>query len=176
ARDMSVRLNTSSFAAGASLCLTLAAIPSAQAPQQSSLPDRLKLDAAVAQNLLPPAVDLEVITVGQAIAEATDKNLDLIAQRFNLPIAQARILTARLRPNPIFSLEASHLNYPITPNFNNSHAGGPNELAIRTDFIWERGDKRERRIAVAEASHSVAEFQLLTPVRTLALCVQRGFV
>jgi cobalt-zinc-cadmium efflux system outer membrane protein len=171
-----VRLNTSSFAAGASLCLTLATVPSAQAPQQSSLPDRLKLDAAIAQNLMPPAADLEVITVGQAIAEATDKNLDLIAQRFNVPIAQARILTARLRPNPIFSLEASHLNYPITPDFNNSHAGGPNELAIRTDFIWERGDKRERRIAVAEASHSVAEFELLNAVRTLGLSVETAFV
>jgi cobalt-zinc-cadmium efflux system outer membrane protein len=154
----------------------LATITAAQAPQRSSSPDRLDLNAAIAQDVEPAAADLEMITIGQAIAEATDKNLDLIAQRFNVPIAQARILTARLRPNPIFSLEASHLNYPITPDFNNTHAGGPNEFAIRTDFVWERGDKRERRIAVAEASHTVAEFEVLNAVRTLTLSVETAFV
>jgi cobalt-zinc-cadmium efflux system outer membrane protein len=86
------------------------------------------------------------------------------------------VLTARLRPNPIFSLEASHLNYPITPGFNNSHAGGPNEFAIRTDFILERGAKRDRRIEVAEASRSVAELQLLNAVRTVVLNVEKAFV
>src|SRR5262249_31983457 len=104
--------------------------------------------------------NLQPLSLGQVIAEALDKNLDLIAARFDLPIAQARIITARLRPNPIFSLEASHLIYPITPGFNKDNAAGPNELAIRTDFVLERGGKRERRIEVAEASRSVAEFQV----------------
>ena len=149
------------------------AIAAAQAPGADlPSPDRLRLDAALAQTITPPSAADEQMTVGQAVAAAVEKNLDLIAERLNVPIAQARILTARLRPNPIFSLEAGHLNYPITPTFNNSHAGGPNEFAIRTDFVLERGGKRERRIEVAEASHSVAELQLLNAVRVLALSVQ----
>jgi outer membrane protein, heavy metal efflux system len=129
-----------------------------------------------AQSGRPALADLEPLTINQAISEAIDKNLDLIAERYSVPIAQARVLTARLRPNPIFSLEASHLNYPITPGFNNSHAGGPNEFAIRTDFILERGAKRDRRIEVAEATRSVAELQLLNAIRTIVLNVEKAFV
>jgi cobalt-zinc-cadmium efflux system outer membrane protein len=139
-------------------------------------PDRLRLDAALAQTITPASAAEELMTVGQAVAAAVEKNLDLMAERLNVPIAQARILAARLRPNPIFSLEAGHLNYPITPTFNNSHGGGPNEFAIRTDFVLERASKRERRIEVAEASHNVAELQLLNTVRVLALSVQTAFV
>ena len=123
-----------------------------------------------------PPENLQTLSLSQAISEALDKNLDLIAARYDIPIAQARILTARLRPNPIFGLEAGHLNYPITPDFNNSHGGGPNEFAIRTDFILERGEKRERRVEVAEASRSVAELQVLNAVRTVVLNVETAFV
>jgi cobalt-zinc-cadmium efflux system outer membrane protein len=116
------------------------------------------------------------LTLNQAISEALDKNLNLVAARFDLPIAQARIITARLRPNPIFSLEASHLIYPITPDFNKERAGGPNEFAIRTDFVLERGGKRERRIEVAEAAEGVAELQVLNTVRMIVLDVEAAFV
>jgi outer membrane protein, heavy metal efflux system len=116
------------------------------------------------------------MALNQAISVALDKNLDLVAARYDVPIAQARIITARLRPNPIFSLEASHLIYPITPEFNKEHMAGPNEFAIRTDFILERGGKRERRIEVAEGARSVAELQVLNTVRTILLNVETAFV
>jgi outer membrane protein, heavy metal efflux system len=138
--------------------------------------ERRALEAAVVQAATSAPADVELITISQAVAEATDRNLDLIAERFNVPIAQARVLTARLRPNPIFSFEAGHLIYPITPTFNKDNSGGPNEFAWRTDFVWERGGKRDRRIETAEASRSVAEFQLLDAVRTLTLSVQTAFV
>src|SRR5215475_6508009 len=116
------------------------------------------------------------MALNQAISEALDKNLDLVAARYDVPIAQARIITARLRPNPIFSLEASHLTYPITPDFNKQNAAGPNEFSIRTDFILERGDKRERRIEVAEETMKVAQLQVLNALRTLVLSVETAFV
>src|SRR5262245_54427714 len=115
---------------------------------------------SLAQPPSAPEAQQQPITLDQAISEALDKNLDLVAARYDVPIAQARIITARLRPNPIFSLEASHLIYPITPEFNKQNAAGPNEFAVRTDFILERGGKRERRIEVAEAARSVAELQV----------------
>ena len=125
----------------------------------------------------PSAPDTQQpVTLNQTISEALDKNLDLVAARYDVPIAQARIITARLRPNPIFSLEASHLIYPITPEFNKEKAAGPNEFAIRTDFILERGRKRERRIEVAEAARSVAELQVLNTVRTIVLSVETAFI
>ena len=41
------------------------------------------------------------VTLQQAVAEAVDKNLTVLAEKYNVPVAQARIITARLRPNPI---------------------------------------------------------------------------
>jgi hypothetical protein len=43
------------------------------------------------------------LTLDEAVKEAVARNLDLAAERFNVPIAQAQVLTAGLRPNPIFS-------------------------------------------------------------------------
>jgi cobalt-zinc-cadmium efflux system outer membrane protein len=129
-----------------------------------------------AQTPSAPPENLQPLSLSQAISEALDRNLDLIAARYDVPIAQARIITARLRPNPIFSLEAGHLTYPITSDSNKQNAAGPNEFAIRTDFILERGGKRSRRIEVAEASHSVAELQVLNTFRTVVFNVQTAFV
>ena len=49
-------------------------------------------------------------TLDQAITEAIDNNLDLAAQKLNIPVAQAREITARLRPNPVLSVSGQTLN------------------------------------------------------------------
>ncbi len=48
----------------------------------------------------------ETLTVEQAVAEALEHNLSLLAERANIDIARARVLAAGLRPNPVFSEEA----------------------------------------------------------------------
>jgi outer membrane protein, heavy metal efflux system len=50
------------------------------------------------------------LTLDAAIAEALEKNLDLIATRAGIPIAEANPITAQLRPNPVLSLDANHLD------------------------------------------------------------------
>src|SRR5499426_3617128 len=47
------------------------------------------------------------VTIGQAVQEAVERNLSLLAERYNLNIADARMITARLRPNPVLSLHRS---------------------------------------------------------------------
>src|SRR5882672_5131276 len=86
-----------------------------------------------AQQLLP-----EQITAEQAVQEALDHNLGLLAERYNLSIAEARIVTARLRPNPVFSLSGDHLPLAGT-TYNSANNAGPPEYAVRTDFVLERG-------------------------------------
>lgn len=114
------------------------------------------------------------VTINQAVQEAVTNNLNLLAERYNLSVANAHIVTARLRPNPVFSLEAGHLNYFVPAG--NLTGAGPNEFAVRTDFIWERGNKRRYRIEVAEQSRAVAQMQLLNTVRSLTFDVQNAFV
>jgi cobalt-zinc-cadmium efflux system outer membrane protein len=53
---------------------------------------------------------------------------------------------------------------------------GPTESNLRTDFILERGGKREYRIEVAQNAREVAQLQLLNTTRSLVLDVQNAFV
>jgi outer membrane protein, heavy metal efflux system len=115
------------------------------------------------------------VTLSQAVQEAIDRNLGLLAERFNLTIADARIITARLRPNPVFSAGLDYQDM-LGTGFNLQNGAGPAEFNLRIDFLLERGQKRERRIDVAQASREVAELQLLNTTRQLVLDVQNAFV
>jgi outer membrane protein, heavy metal efflux system len=116
------------------------------------------------------------LSLEQVIEEALAQNLRLLADRFNLSIGEARIIQARLRPSPVLSLGGNYLD-ALGSGFSPSQsAAGPTEVNARVDFILERGNKRNERIAVAEASKAVAQLDLLNATRGLVLNVQQGFV
>jgi outer membrane protein, heavy metal efflux system len=123
-----------------------------------------------AQSQQPAAV-----TVNQAVHEAIEKNLSLLAERYNLPIADARVVTARLRPNPVLSIGGDHLDL-LGTGYNHINNAGPQEYSIRTDFLLERGGKRQYRIEVSEKARDVARLQLLNSTRGLVLDVQNASV
>jgi outer membrane protein, heavy metal efflux system len=114
------------------------------------------------------------VTIAQAVQEAVDHNLNLLAERYNLSIADAKIITAKLRPNPVFSSGLDYIDF--LNRFNGDNQGGPTEYNFRTDFVLERGGKRERRVEVAQTAKEVAQLQLLNTTRTLALDVDNAFV
>ena len=109
------------------------------------------------------------LTIEQAINEATENNLSLLAERMNLTIAEASLITARLRPNPLLSLSGDHIN---PGDINNP----PTELAFRIDVPIETGDKRQRRMAVAEHDKAIVEVQLFDAIRKLKLEVSQACV
>ena len=51
------------------------------------------------------------VTIGQAVQEAVERNLNLLAERYNLSIADARIVTAKLRPNPVVSAGLDYVDF-----------------------------------------------------------------
>ena len=106
------------------------------------------------------------LTIAAAIDEAVQHNLSLLAARTSLTIADAQMVSARLRPNPVASVSADHVD-ALGTGFNEINNGGPPELAVRVDLPVERGGKREARIAVATAIRSEAEAQFAEAVRTL---------
>ncbi len=59
--------------------------------------------AASAGQPVPPSVP---VTVNQAVTEALDHNLSLLAERFNVTVAAAAVVTAGLRPNPVITVNA----------------------------------------------------------------------
>jgi outer membrane protein, heavy metal efflux system len=114
------------------------------------------------------------VTIAQAVQEAIDHNLNLLAERYNLSVADARIITAKLRPNPVATAGVDYIDFlgQFRPDLN----VGPTEYNLRTDFLLERGAKRERRIEVARDAREVAQLQLLNTSRLLVLDVQSAFV
>lgn len=115
------------------------------------------------------------ITVEAAVSEAVQHNLSLFAERYNVSIAQAKILTASLRPNPVLTLDADHLPWAGT-HYNDENMAGPPEYSVRTDFLFERAGKRSGRIAVAQEEKSIAELSLLDTIRGLVFDVENAFV
>jgi len=115
------------------------------------------------------------ITLGDAVAETLEKNVLLLAQKAEIPIAEARILTAGLRKNPTLTLSTNHLD-GLGTGFNGDNGGGPSETNSHIDFTLERGGKRQARVEVARAARSVAELQFLDAARQATQGVRDAFV
>ena len=120
-------------------------------------------------------VETTAITLDQAIQEAISKNLDLIAQRLNVGVAEAREITAALRPNPVLTVAGQTLNL-LGSTYSPDTPLGPNQLNIHTDFPMERGHKRVERIALAKEQKSLAELGVREAIRQVIFGVQTAFV
>ena len=110
------------------------------------------------------------LTIEDAVNEAIQKNLGLLAERASLTVAEAGLITARLRPNPVLSGGANSLDW-LGTGFDELNGAGPPEYAIRVDVPFERAHKRELRSEVAESVKRIAEAQFAEAVRRLRLDV-----
>jgi cobalt-zinc-cadmium efflux system outer membrane protein len=119
----------------------------------------------------PPAV----VTLEEAIREAASSNLELAAARYDISVAEARQITARLRPNPVMTVSGDHLDL-LGTGYTALNNAGPNEFSYRTDFILERGGKRSARMELAALGKSVAELQFEDAIRRLVFDVEIAFV
>jgi cobalt-zinc-cadmium efflux system outer membrane protein len=110
------------------------------------------------------------VTIDRAVGEALEHNLNLLSERFNVKVADAAVVTASLKPNPVVT--ASFMR----PDAVLVDAGiSPFEQVFRTDYVIERGGKRDRRVDQASVAKSVAELQLLNTTRNLVLDVEGAF-
>ena len=125
------------------------------------------MPAAVA----PTRVELSSVSVDQAVAEALEHNLVLLAERYRVPLARAELVTAKLRLNPVLSLGADHLDL-LGTGYNTINNAGPQEFFLRTDVLFRAGRKRQRKMDVAEKGITVAELELRDAVRRVILDVQ----
>ena len=92
--------------------------------------------------------------------------MQLAAARYGISIAEARQITAALRPNPVLTTSADHLDV-LGTGYNATNNAGPNEYALRTDFVIERGGKRAARMNLATAERSFAQLGFQDAMRRL---------
>jgi len=114
------------------------------------------------------AAHAQTISIRDAVAEAIAKNPALRAERLAIPVAEAALITAGLRPNPVASYSADHLD-ALGTGFNATNSAGPPELALRVDMAWERAHKRELRLGAAGYQSRIVQARLADSVRKLTL-------
>ncbi len=136
------------------------------------------LASAFAQPGVPAPSELSPpnpLTLEQAIQEALANNLELAAEKYNVTVAEAREITARLRPNPLLTINGQTLNV-LGANYNLNNGLGPNQMNVHTDFPVERGHKRQERMALAGAERTLAELGVREVMRQVIYNVQSAYV
>src|SRR5437870_5178640 len=113
------------------------------------------------------------LTLNQAENLLIQRNLSVIAARYQIDVNRAARLIASYKPNPVLTMGAEQIPFysPLAgsyPRFFNTNpdAGANPVYTLRIDKIWERGGKRELRTAVADAQLQASEAQMLDSVRT----------
>lgn len=115
-------------------------------------------------------------TLAQLIDEALRNNLRLIAERFSVPIAEARLIQARLRPNPTLLLQWQYVDVFGLGFSAGENPAGPPEVDAGVLLPIIRGGKRKARIETATTSKSIAEADLLNTTRALIFDVQNAYL
>jgi cobalt-zinc-cadmium efflux system outer membrane protein len=104
----------------------------------------------------------DALTLDQAIERLLAANLDLRARFHELPKAQADILTAGLRANPLLFFDAQQVPYG---NFSNRTQGGPTQYDLNINHPIDLSHKRQARQDVACRAKRVLEAQFQDAVR-----------
>jgi outer membrane protein, heavy metal efflux system len=102
------------------------------------------------------------MTVDQAIDLCVQQNIDLQAQRLEISMAEADILTANLRGNPIFYADNQLVPYG---HYSFRRPGGPAQADVNVTYPLDITRKRRFRTVVAQRAKRVAEAQMIDAVR-----------
>jgi len=118
-------------------------------------------------NLDLPAGQLEYgpengMTLDAAIDLLVKQNLDLYALRLEIPMAEADVLTAGLRANPIFYADTQLIPYG---HFSFLRPGGPPQSDVNINYPLDVTRKRRARTASAVRAKQVSEAQLQDVIR-----------
>lgn len=102
------------------------------------------------------------LTLDAAIDRLVHENLDLRSKFFEIPQAQADILTAGLRANPILFYSTQLIPYG---SFSDQRPGGQTQYDINVTFPLDLNQKRKLRTEVACRARNVIEAQYQDAVR-----------
>ncbi|MDR3633386.1 MAG: TolC family protein [Isosphaeraceae bacterium] len=113
------------------------------------------------------------LTLDQAIDRAVRDNLDLRSKFMEVPQAQADILNASLRANPVFYADGQLVPYG---NYSRARAGGPTQYDVNISYPLDLSRKRKARVVYANTAKQVIEAQYQDAVRMRIDDVYAAFV
>jgi cobalt-zinc-cadmium efflux system outer membrane protein len=113
------------------------------------------------------------LTLDAAIQRMLDANLDVLALKYEIPQADADILTAGLRTNPLIYFDDQFIPYGA---FTSARPGGPTQYDINITYPIDVTHKRQARVRVARSAKSVLEAQFQDVIRRQIGNLCRAFV
>ncbi len=126
------------------------------------------------QSAAPVALALDQLTLQQAEQLFAANNRELLAAKRAVEAAEAETLIAGQRPNPVLSLGLSSVN--VNRGQGNQNQNGATSVwdktynsALQVSQLYERGNKRELRTAVAESAVKAFSFDFKETYRQQAL-------
>jgi cobalt-zinc-cadmium efflux system outer membrane protein len=127
--------------------------------QPADIPRYGELEVPVAEEEEGPP---DGLTLDGAIQRLLDANLNLLALKFELPMADADVLTASLRNNPIFYADSQMVPYG---HFSNQRPGGDTQYDVNVTQPIDVWRKIKARTIVAQRAKKVTEAQFQDAVR-----------
>lgn len=125
-------------------------------------------------------VTLEKLSLSGAEALFRANNRELLFANRMVESAQASAVIAGQKPNPVLSLGLANFNFNRKQG--NSNPDGGNSLADKTlnstvqiNQLFERGDKRELRLASAEIGIKASKYDLKDTIRQQQLALANAY-
>lgn len=130
----------------------------------------------------PPASQLaqkpgsQLITLDQALQMAQAHNHNLLATRTTVQQNEAEEITANLRPDPVLLGDVQYLPIFQPSSFSSNYIDNTAEFDLGVSYLFERGKKRQHRLAAARDATSVTRAQVSDAERTLQYNVATDFI
>lgn len=109
-------------------------------------------------------IDTLSLSVKDAEAKFLEKNLILLAQKYNIDISKAQTLQARVWENPTIDIEQNAYNWYTKKFFDIGYNG---ETAVGIDQLISLAGKRNKRILLSNVNSEIVEYQFYDLLRTL---------
>lgn len=116
------------------------------------------------------------ITLEQAIEYARQNNPTLQAQRTLVYQGKEQEVTANLRPNPTLSADTQYLPIFQPDLFSSNYIDNTAQFDLGVGYLFERGKKRQHRLAAAQDATAVTEAQVQDLERTTIAITAQQFV
>jgi outer membrane protein, heavy metal efflux system len=135
---------------------------------------------APAPPAIPPAMQSTgqgpvKITLDEAIQMALAHNHTLLAARTTITQNEAQEVTANLRPNPVLLGDAQFLPIFNWNQFDANYVDEDAQFDLGVSYLFERGKKRQHRLAAAKDATAVTRSTVADNERTLTFQVAQLF-
>ena len=113
------------------------------------------------------------LTLKEAEQRFLERNLSLIAERYNIDMAQAQVLQGKLFENPVISLEQNVYNRLKGKDFDFGKEG---EAVVEIEQVIHLAGQRNKQVRLEKINKEIAEYQFEEVMRTLRQELNEKFV